>query len=133
MGVQPRAADRADLAGLAFLGQSAETDLTCRELRQQEGRVEGIPRYMEPGPWRVLIGRLQRIGLLDASVRLDDDETGRRQADSLAFRHAAEQQVDELFEEPDTRLPGGGTIPALEYGDQPSRVGRQSGIGPVRR
>ena len=94
---------------------------------------------MQPGRGRALEGGLQDVGLLDLAVRLDDHHAGRGQPDLLAAERAAEQQVDDLAEQPDLGRFGAacrtsGRTPAISqsaYGVAARRACGPAGAPPV--
>jgi hypothetical protein len=60
--------------------------------------------------------------LPDGTIGIDNDEGARQEAHSLDTARLAENELDELAEEPDVRFLSRGRVPAVEDADQPVGV-----------
>src|SRR6185437_13075703 len=131
--VQAAAAAGDDGTLAAGGGQAGDALLPRLDGRVGGGRVKRVPEDVEAGRGRAVVGDLDRVGLLDRAVGLDDRHVARCEAERLGAGDAAVRGLDDRLEHADGHA-AAVARPLTEHRRQPVRVaGRSRFAGPGRR
>ncbi len=103
--VVPAPAHLHQLTGTASGGEGVAPELAGGEPGVVEELVEAVGGEGHPGGGGALVRGFQRIGLFDGAVGLDHGGGGGLEPEGLGGGGQAEQQGDDLLEEPDPGAP----------------------------
>lgn len=120
-----------EFAGAAARRERVPSELAGGEPGMVEEFVEAVAVDVESGGGGALVGRLQGVGLFDGAVRLDHGGGRGREPEGLGGLGQAEEQGDDLLEDPDAGPSCPVVPPAFEDGEQP--VGVRGGVRGVSR
>jgi hypothetical protein len=74
---------------------------------------------MQPGVGRAFVAGTQRVEFLDGAIGIHHHQGARQQPQAFDGTRLAEDELDELAEQPDAGFLARGAVPALEHADQP--------------